>query len=44
MVSGTVVRSYLDKGPSVLLDYLTANAANVMIQKRSQAIAPELEA
>jgi hypothetical protein len=44
MVSGTVVRSYLDKGPSVLLDHLTANAANVMIQKRSQAIAPELEA
>lgn len=31
-----IVRSYLDKGTSVLLDYVAANAASVIVQKRSQ--------
>lgn len=44
MVNGAVVRSYLDKGAGVLLDYVAANAASVMVQKRSQAITPELGA
>lgn len=41
LVNGTIVRSYLEKGESVLLDYLATNAASVMTQKRSQLIAPE---
>lgn len=41
LVNGAVVRSYLDKGASVLLDHVAANAANVMAQKRSQPVAPE---
>lgn len=42
-INGTVVRSYLDKGPVVLLDHVAANAASVMAQKRNQPIAPEEE-
>ena len=41
LVNGTVVRSYLDKGPTVLLNHVLANAPSVMAQKRSQPIAPE---
>lgn len=41
LVTGAVVRSYLDKGPSVLLDYVASNAARVMLQKRGQPIAPD---
>lgn len=40
-VNGTVIRSYLDKGPGVLLNHVAANAASVMAQKRSQPVAPE---
>lgn len=43
LVNGTVVRNYLDKGSSVLLDHVAANAASVMAQKRGQPIAPEAE-
>lgn len=43
LVNGAIVRSYLDKGPGVLLDHVSANAARVMAQKRSQPIAPEGE-
>lgn len=41
LVTGAIVRSYLDKGPGVLLDHVAANAASVMLQKRGQPIAPE---
>ncbi|HMO75463.1 MAG TPA: restriction endonuclease [Sphingopyxis sp.] len=41
LVNGTVVRNYLDKGAGVLLDFVSANAASVMAQKRSQPITPE---
>ena len=41
LVTGAVVRSYLEKGPSVLLDHVAANASSVMLQKRGQPIAPE---
>jgi len=41
LVNGTVVRNYLDKGASVLLDHVANNAVSVMAQKRSQPIVPE---
>lgn len=41
LITGAIVRSYLDKGASVLLDHVSANAANVMLQKRGQPIAPD---
>lgn len=41
LVTGEVVRAYLDKGPAVLLGHVAANAANVMLQKRGQPITPE---
>lgn len=41
LVTGAIVRSYLDKGPGVLLGHVAANAASVMLQKRGQPIAPE---
>jgi len=41
LINGTVVGSYLDRGASVLLDHVTANAAKVMAQKRNQPIAPK---
>lgn len=41
LVPGKIVRDYLDKGPSVLIDHVAANAADVMQQKRGQPIAPE---
>lgn len=41
LVTGAIVRSYLDKGPAVLLDHVAANASSVMLQKRGQPIAPE---
>lgn len=40
LVNGAIVRGYLDKGPSVLLDHVASNATSVMAQKRSQPIAP----
>lgn len=44
LVSGHVVRNYLDKGAVVLLDHVAANAASVMMQKRGQPVAPEDDA
>lgn len=41
LVTGAVVRRYLDLGPVALLDHVAANAASVMLQKRGQPIAPE---
>ena len=41
LITGSVVRNYLDKGPAVLLDHVATNAASVMLQKRGQKIAPE---
>ncbi|WP_174273699.1 restriction endonuclease [Sphingomonas bacterium] len=41
LINGVIVKGYLDKGASVLLDYVAANAARVMAQKRNQSIAPE---
>jgi len=41
LVTGAIVRSYLEKGPVVLLDHVAANAASVTLQKRGQPIAPE---
>ncbi|UXT39760.1 restriction endonuclease [Agrobacterium tumefaciens] len=41
LVNGTVVRNYLDKGATALLDYVASNAARVMAQKRGQPVAPE---
>lgn len=41
LINGTVVRNYLDKGATVLLNHVVANAANVMAQKRSQPITPD---
>lgn len=38
LVNGPVVRAYLDKGAAILLDYVAANAAAVMVQKRNQPI------
>jgi hypothetical protein len=43
LINGTVVDSYLDKGPTALLDHVAANAANVMAQKRGQPITPKEE-
>ncbi len=42
LVNGSVVRAYLDKGAGVLLDFVAANAASVMAQKRSQPITPSV--
>jgi hypothetical protein len=42
-VSGSIVKSYLEDGASVLLDHVAKNAASVMIQKRSQQLASEAE-
>jgi hypothetical protein len=41
LVTGAIVRKYLDNGPVALLDHVAANAASVMLQKRGQPIAPE---
>lgn len=41
LVTGAIVRKYLEKGPVALLDHVAANAASVMMQKRGQPIAPE---
>jgi hypothetical protein len=43
LVTGAIVRSYLDKGAGALLDHVAANAASVMRQKRGQPITPEDE-
>lgn len=40
LVTGTIVRKYLDKGIGVLLDHVATNALNVMTQKRGQTITP----
>lgn len=41
LVTGSVVQNYLEKGATVLLDHVAANAAGVMLQKRGQPIAPD---
>lgn len=41
LVNGTVIRNYLEKGSTVLLDHVAKNAAQVMAQKRGQPIVPE---
>lgn len=39
LVPGTVVKDYLAKGPTALIDYVATNAASVMAQKRGQPLA-----
>lgn len=39
-VTGKVIEAYLNRGPTVLLDHVAKNAAEVMLQKRRQPIDP----
>ncbi|KQZ54644.1 hypothetical protein ASD54_04780 [Rhizobium sp. Root149] len=41
LVNGPAVISYLEKGAGFLLDYVAANAAGVMTQKRGQPVIPQ---
>ncbi|MEL7684455.1 restriction endonuclease [Citromicrobium bathyomarinum] len=42
-VTGAIVRAYLEKGPSVLLDHVASNATSVTLQKRGQSITAKEE-
>lgn len=44
LITGAMVRKYLDAGATALLDHVASNAASVMLQKRGQPIAPQGEA
>lgn len=39
-ITGSIIEAYLSKGPAVLLDHVSGNAAEVMRQKRHQPIDP----